>query len=976
MKSALTTKAYEAFGALVGHSGSRFRLGIATRLALTFIAVAVLAVTANLLVEGQVSVMRTTAVVRIPVITRIAAPPAVVRTVEEEEHPAPVITLRPLPNSDPLLRLLERLNALVDAASETNGASAGRYERLSAELARQASDYSAGASAAGDPPPASFVQSLDSYRQRGASLLQLAQTRHELMGTYGNHFEQLNARVKDALDRAWKIFGRVVTRQSLVSVSNSLDELRRTYTDFSAQQPAEALTYEALEKSEQALSAALVQDRGNYARTDGAGWFALSRTDLDAMSAARIRLQRIDQERAEENRKFLDDANRLTQTITRLERGHAARQHSIQVAAEAAAREASLRKAAAATLGKAPVTTPTEAASTAAASSATAAPTVAVPSSASVPSPAASPDLPSSDEQAAETKSTPQATFDDPGNRHRRSVIAWITACVLLAVVIISAGTVMSIVTPVRRLLRASVQIARGNAAARVPRGGVKELDTLALAFNHMAEQLAIAQDAARDQQTQLEAKVLERTRQLRELAEADPLTRLGNRRHFFTMLNSAIAQARRTGQIVGVLFIDIDNFKNMNDSLGHAFGDQVLQAIARRLEEVTQPFGIAARLGGDEFTVLCNRIATVDDIREAGAHLVAAFHEALACADRDLVISVSVGASVFPEHAEDAESLLRAADAALFKAKTLGRNQLALFSPELLEAARVKFTIEQGLRRAMERDEFELAFQPEVNLQNYRVEMVEALLRWRTPDGRIVLPGDFLPIAEESGLILQINDWVLRKAIETAARWHHDNWREARVAINVSSRQLFDDTFVERVQALLQQHRLPPECIEIELTENVLQTGQATIEALRRLRALGTAIALDDFGTGFSSLSSLDLLPLTRVKLDRSLVSSIDNSPRSAAIARATIALCQGLGLTITAEGIERPEQLLPLLGYPGLHAQGFLLSQPLSAAAVPQTVHALSSAVETLIRNLVAQSSEAELASALPVLESAARA
>ncbi len=961
MKSALTTKAYEAFGALVGHSGSRFRLGIATRLALTFIAVAVLAVTANLLVEGQVSVMRTTAVVRIPVITRIEAPPIVGRT-EQEAHPAPAVTLRPLPNSDPLLRLLERLNALVNPAAETNDAAAGRYERLSAELARQASAYSAGASAAGDPPPASFAQSLQSYRQRGAGLLQLAQTRHELMGTYASHFEQLNARVKEALDRAWKIFGRVVTRQSLVSVSNSLDELRRAYTDFSAQLPAEALTYEALETSEQALSAALVQDRGTSARSDGAGWYALSRTDLDAMSAARIRLQRIDQERAEENRKFLDDANRLTQTITRLERAHAARQRSVQAAAEAAAREASLHKVAEATQGNGP-----DAAAPAAAT---------VPSSASPLPLAANPDLPSTDEKAAESSSTSQATFDDPGNRHRRSVIAWITACVLLAVVIISAGTVMSIVTPVRRLLRASVQIARGNSAARVPRGGVKELDTLALAFNHMAEQLAIAQDAARDQQTQLEAKVLERTRQLRELAEADPLTRLGNRRHFFTMLNSAIAQARRTGRIVGVLFIDIDNFKNMNDSLGHAFGDQVLQAIARRLEEVTQPFGIAARLGGDEFTVLCNRIATMDDLRAAGARLVAAFHEALACADRDLVISVSVGASVFPEHADDAESLLRAADAALFKAKTLGRNQLALFSPELLEAARVKFTIEQGLRRAMERDEFELAFQPEVNLQNCRVEMVEALLRWRTPDGRIALPGDFLPVAEESGLILQINDWVLRKAIETAARWHHDSWREARVAINVSSRQLFDDTFVERVQALLQQHRLPPECIEIELTENVLQTGQATIDALRRLRALGTAIALDDFGTGFSSLSSLDLLPLTRVKLDRSLVSSIDNSSRSAAIARATIALCQGLGLTITAEGIERPEQLLPLLGYPGLHAQGFLLSQPVNAAAVPQTVHAVSSAVETLIRQLVARTSEAELASALPMLESAARA
>jgi EAL domain-containing protein (putative c-di-GMP-specific phosphodiesterase class I) len=265
------------------------------------------------------------------------------------------------------------------------------------------------------------------------------------------------------------------------------------------------------------------------------------------------------------------------------------------------------------------------------------------------------------------------------------------------------------------------------------------------------------------------------------------------------------------------------------------------------------------------------------------------------------------------------------------------------------------------------------LVFQPEVNLETCETELVEALVRWRLPDGRVALPGEFLSVAEESGLILQINDWVLRRVIETAARWHHGAWPAARVAINVSSRQLFDNSFVEQVCALLEEFKLPPRCIEIELTENVLQTGSATIDALRRLRAHGIAIALDDFGTGFSSLASLEQLPLTRIKLDRSLVASIDTSARSAAIARAIIALCHSLGLAITAEGIERPEQLARLIGYPALYAQGFLLAHPATCDELLPVLATLPAVTRALVRASVAHIPDAELAEQLPFMSAA---
>lgn len=522
-------------------------------------------------------------------------------------------------------------------------------------------------------------------------------------------------------------------------------------------------------------------------------------------------------------------------------------------------------------------------------------------------------------------------------NRADRQLV-WASSATLLLLVIIAVATVTSVTTPVQRLIDATKRFAGGAVRTRVPRGGVQELDALAVAFNDMAERLQRAQNEVRAHQVELETKVDERTRELNHLAHHDPLTNMPNRRQLFAHLEAAIARAQSHGAGLTVLMIDLDNFKTINDGLGHAFGDRVLQAVAERLR-LNGLFSrsFSARLGGDEFTIVCEQVQRVAEVERLCASVLEEFQRSLSVHGRELRISASAGASIYPDHAADVHALLRAADAALFRAKELGRNCYALFAPQMLEAASSRFKLEQSLRRAVERGEFELLYQPEVCFDTLETHTVEALLRWRRPDGQMVAPAHFFDVAEQSGLISDISDWALRTAIRAAAAWQNGAWPKARVAVNISSHQFLSGNFVERLQALLNEHALPPQCLEIELTENVLQTGAPTVAALRRLRQLGVSIALDDFGTGYSSLTSLEQLPLTRVKIDRSLIETIDSGGRSPAIVRSIIGLCHSLGLQVTAEGVERASQLGLLLNDRGIHVQGFLVSRPLEAGTVP---------------------------------------
>jgi len=337
--------------------------------------------------------------------------------------------------------------------------------------------------------------------------------------------------------------------------------------------------------------------------------------------------------------------------------------------------------------------------------------------------------------------------------------------------------------------------------------------------------------------------------------------------------------------------------------------------------------------------------------VLERGNEIVAALQQPLSIKGRVLSTSASVGASLYPEHASDADALLRAADVALFRAKELGRNRCAIYRPSLYDAAAQRFRLEQSLPRAVEAGDLMLMYQPQIALHTFEPVGVEALLRWRKPDGRIATATEFIHIAEKTGLMHELTEWVLRAATSAVAAWRAQGWARATVAINVSPQQLFEGTFADHVKQALDTTNLPPNALELELTEMVFQTGTSTIEALSRLRAMGVAIALDDFGIGYSSLTSLEQLPITRVKLDRMLVAAVDSSPRSAAIARSIIALCHGLGLQVVAEGVERGPQLEFLARCGPVGVQGYLLSHPVLGDAVPTEVAAAATRARSLL-------------------------
>src|SRR5579883_1856011 len=515
---------------------------------------------------------------------------------------------------------------------------------------------------------------------------------------------------------------------------------------------------------------------------------------------------------------------------------------------------------------------------------------------------------------------------------------------VLIVVAIVSALLALSISLPVRRLTTATRLLAGGDRGARAPRGGSAEVDELAASFNTMADRISQAEADLRAHQAELERHVAERTQQLHHLAHHDPLTQLPNRRQLSGRLAGALARARQSGRRVALLFVDMDNFKSLNDTLGHNFGDRVLQGIAERLQAAAGANSLVARLGGDEFTLLIEDLRTVEEAEQRAAALVATLQQPLTIEGRALATTASVGASLFPDHADDPEGLLRAADVALFRAKELGRNRFALYRAALYDAAAQRFRMEQALRQAVENGELLLMFQPEVALGGCEVNALEALLRWRKPGGRIATATEFIHIAEKSGLIHELTGWVLRTATATVAAWRAAGWCDARVAINVSPPQFFESDFVSHIARALEMAGLPASALELELTETVLQTGTATIDALHRLRELGISIALDDFGIGYSSLTSLEQLPINRVKLDRMLIQGIDSNPRSAAIVRSIVTLCHGLGLQVVAEGVERPTQLEFLAHCGPLAVQGYLLAHPVEAAAAPDEAKAAS--------------------------------
>jgi len=423
----------------------------------------------------------------------------------------------------------------------------------------------------------------------------------------------------------------------------------------------------------------------------------------------------------------------------------------------------------------------------------------------------------------------------------------------------------------------------------------------------------------------------------IQHLAYHDNLTGLPNRSLLQDRLAHAIARAERSHRKVAVLFIDLDNFKNINDTLGHDVGDELLRQVSRRLSDCVRVEDTIARQGGDEFIVLLD---SLEDGR--GASLVAqkvlnGLRLPFALGATEQHVSASVGIALYPEDGRDAQTLMKNADTAMFHGKSLGKNTYQFFTSQMNIAVKRRMTLESALRRAVMQKDFVLHYQPQIDLETGEVIAVEALVRWKTEDSGTVMPGDFIPLAEETGLINEIGEWVLREGCRQAKEWQEQGLPPRRMAVNLSARQFADRGFFDMVTRVLADTRLDPSCLELEITESqVMRQTEGVMTLLNRLSKMGVQLAIDDFGTGYSSLSYLKRLPIQKLKIDQSFIRDITVDPNDTAIVVAIINMARSLDLETIAEGVETAGQLALLRSKGCRIGQGFYFSAPMRAEAL----------------------------------------
>jgi diguanylate cyclase (GGDEF)-like protein len=429
------------------------------------------------------------------------------------------------------------------------------------------------------------------------------------------------------------------------------------------------------------------------------------------------------------------------------------------------------------------------------------------------------------------------------------------------------------------------------------------------------------------------------------KLAYFDALTGLPNREQSHGRLQSAIVAAKANQRMLAVLYLDLDNFKRVNDTLGHAVGDELLCLVASRLrhslrseeagEDTARQSNHIGRLGGDEFIVILPSVRSADDAAAVAARLIADLQQPMRLALQTLVITPSIGISTYPADGADVEALLRNADLAMYFAKRKGPGMCALFEAAMNDAALHRFTLEAKLRGALERDEFTLHYQPQFDVGSGAISGMEALLRWTHPELGVVAPKDFIPVAEETGLILSIGEWVLRTACRQAKAWLDEGLPVVRMAVNVSGQQFALQGFAATVARIIEETGIAASMLELEITESVVMKDEAWAEtALRELKDLGVLLAIDDFGTGYSSFGRLRHFAVDRLKIDQSFMTSLNDNSDDRAIAAAIIAMSRSLRISVTAEGVESFPQLLFLQEHDCHEAQGFLFSRALPAA------------------------------------------
>jgi diguanylate cyclase (GGDEF)-like protein/PAS domain S-box-containing protein len=422
------------------------------------------------------------------------------------------------------------------------------------------------------------------------------------------------------------------------------------------------------------------------------------------------------------------------------------------------------------------------------------------------------------------------------------------------------------------------------------------------------------------------------RERQIRFLAYHDALTRLPNRALLLSRLRQAIAHAQRSNEALAVMFLDVDRFKTINDTLGHPAGDTLLQQISRRLTETLRIGDTVARAGGDEFLVLVPGLHTPEDAGCVAEHVLASLSAPFIVSGQTLRVTGSVGLAMCPRDASDVESLIKYADTALYLAKEQGRNTFRFFSPDLDAKVRARMHLENDLRLAVDRDEFLLHYQPQIELATGRIIGVEALLRWLHPQRGLVAPGAFIPTAEETGLILPIGEWALRAACLQARAWHESGARRVRVAVNISGKQLNGADIVGVVRRILTETHCDPSMLGLEITESAIMSDpRDAIRVISALHELGVEVTIDDFGTGYSSMAYLKRFALDRLKIDATFVQGTPEDKDDVAIVQATIALARQFRLRVTAEGVETTAQKTFLKEHECDAIQGFLVSAPL---------------------------------------------
>ncbi len=427
-------------------------------------------------------------------------------------------------------------------------------------------------------------------------------------------------------------------------------------------------------------------------------------------------------------------------------------------------------------------------------------------------------------------------------------------------------------------------------------------------------------------------------------MAYHDSLTGLPNRALLADRLQRAMLASQRNSRRLAVMFIDLDRFKNINDTLGHFIGDLLLKEVAQRLGLAVRASDTVARLGGDEFVVLLPELNLAQEAATVAQKIIDSLAAPIFIEDCELHISPSIGICLYPDDGSDVETLMRHADTAMYHAKDSGRNNYQFFAQQMIQTAALQFDLESRLRGALGREEFVLFYQPIIDMASRRVQAMEVLLRWQRPDGELVNPDHFIPIMEETGLIVPAGAWVLRRACQQLVEWQRAGYAPPPLAVNLSPRQFMHRGLIESIDDVLQESGLAPELLEFEITETALmQHGAQTMDILAQISGMHLRLSIDDFGTGYSSLAYLKRFPVNKLKIDRAFVKDLQHSSDDRAIVAAIIALAKSLQLAVVAEGVELEEQYALLRDAGCDFAQGYLFGRPQPAAQAVQWLQRL---------------------------------